>query len=90
LTNTISPDSEDPLCPHVERSLPLTASKPRKQAPDASSFVADANGRADYNAQVDGDLFSPLQLIFEVVYHFDGRTYNTLPNRGEFLTQGSN
>src|SRR5258708_931800 len=87
---TTSPDSENRLCPHVERGLPLTAFKPERQSPDASSFVADGSGKAEYRAEVDGDLLAPLQLIFEVIYHFDGHTYHPLPNHGEFLTQGGN
>jgi hypothetical protein len=87
---TIGPDSENPLCPHVERALPLTAFKPDRQSPDASSFVADGSGKAEYRGQVDGDLFASTQLIVEVIYHSDGRTYHPLPNRGESLTQGSN
>lgn len=86
---TLIPDSENPLCPGVERGLPLTAFKPEKQTPDASSFIADASGKAEYRGEVNGNLFSATQLIFEVIYHFDGRTYHPLPNRGEFLTQGS-
>jgi hypothetical protein len=85
----LNPDSENALCPNVERSLPLTAFHPDRQSPDASSFVADANGEAVYRGQVDGDLLNPMQLIFSIIYHFDGRTYGSLPNRGEFLTQGA-
>src|SRR5215510_10040094 len=87
---TLSPDSDNSLCPGVERGIPLTAFKPDSQLPDASSFVADANGQAQYRGVVDGDLFGATQLIFEVIYHLDGQTYNSLPNRGEFLTQGAN
>lgn len=87
---TLTPDSENLLCPGVERGLPLMAFKPDGQLPDASSFVADANGQAQYRGLVDGDLFGAVQLIFEVIYHSDGQTYQSLPNRGEFLTQGAN
>jgi hypothetical protein len=72
----------------VERTLPLTASHPERQLPDASSFVADANGTAEYHGQVDGDLLQALQVFYTVIYHFDGMTYHPLPNRGEYLTQG--
>jgi len=85
---TLTPDSENPLCPHVERGPAADGVQAPQASTRCSSFVADASGRADYNTQVDGDCSAHLQLIFEVVYHFDGRTYNTLPNRGEFLTQG--
>jgi hypothetical protein len=85
---TFSPDSENPLCPGVERTLPLTAFHPDSQLPDASSFVADANGTAEYHGQVEGDLLQALQVFYMVIYHFDGMTYHPLPNRGEYLTQG--
>jgi hypothetical protein len=84
----LDPDSENPLCPGVERALPLQSVSP-KQSPDAASFVAGQDGTASFHARVPGDLFAPLQLLFEVVYHSDGRTYGSLPNRGEFLTQGA-
>jgi hypothetical protein len=87
---TLTPDSENPLCPGVERTLPLTSVNPNRQQPDASSFVADTSGQATYRGQVDGDLFSALQVFYTVIYHFDGQTYDPLPNRGEFLTQGDN
>ena len=83
----LDPDSENPLCPGVERALPLLSINP-KQAPDASSFVAGADGTATFHARVAGDLLAPLQLIFEVIYHNDGHTYGALPNVGESLTQG--
>jgi len=85
---TILPDSENPLCPGVERGLPLTAFKPDRQSPDASSFVVDGNGQAQFRGLVEGDLLSATQLILEVIYHWDGQTYGTLPNHGEFNTQG--
>ncbi len=85
---TFSPDSENPLCPGVERMLPLTAFHPERQWPDASSFVADGNGTAQYHGQVDGDLLQASQVFYAVIYHLDGMTYHPLPNRGEFLTQG--
>lgn len=79
---TIGPDSEHPLCPGVERSLPLDAFK----APGTNSFVADAAGGATFHGRVDGDLLAATQLFFSVVYHADGQTYHPFPNRGEFLT----
>jgi hypothetical protein len=87
---TLTPDSENPLCPGVERTLPLTAFHADRQSPDASSFVADANGTASYRGQVNGDLLTALQVFYTVIYHSDGQTYDLLPNRGEMLTQGSN
>jgi hypothetical protein len=85
---TLTPDSENPLCPGVERTLPLTASRPERQFPDASSFIADASGRASYRGQVNGNPLTALQVFYTVIYHSDGQVYDPLPNRGEFLTQG--
>lgn len=85
---TFQPDSENPLCPGVERTLALTASHPERQLPDPSSFVADDNGEAGYRGRVNGVLLDATQVFFSVIYHFDGMTYHPLPNRGEFLTQG--
>jgi hypothetical protein len=85
---TLAPDSENPLCPGVERTLALTSTD-RRQSPDASSFVADARGGAEFTAEVDAHLFDALQVFYTVIYHFDGRTYGPLPNRGEYLTQGT-
>jgi len=86
---TFEPDSDNPLCAGVERTLPLTAFHPDRQLPDPSSFVADANGDAEYRAQVEGCLLDATTLVYSVIYHFDGQTYHPLPNRGEFVTQGS-
>jgi hypothetical protein len=85
---TLSPDTENPLCPGVERTLPLL-SIDQLQAPDRSSFVADRMGRADFRGVISGRPLDALQFFYTVVYHFDGQTYGSLPNRGEFLTQGS-
>ncbi len=85
---TFQPDSENPLCPGVERTLALTAFQPERQAPDPSSFVADENGEGRYRGRIEGALLDAGQVFFSVVYHFDGMTYHPLPNRGEFLTQG--
>lgn len=84
---TIGPDSENPLCLNVERALPFTSAN-RHQQPDRSSFVASADGGATYSGRVDGDLLGATQVFLEVIYHFDGQTYGSLPNRGEWLTQG--
>ena len=85
---TIGPDSEQPLCPGVERRLPLDAAKPDPSAPDLNSFVADAAGGAEFHGRVAGDLLGATQLYLNVVYHADGQTYYPFPNRGEYLTQG--
>lgn len=87
---TLGPDSENPLCPGVERTLALPAVKPAANAPDASSFIASESGTADFRGAIDGHLFDATQVFFSIVYHFDGSTYGALPNRGEFFTQGSN
>jgi hypothetical protein len=87
---TLTPDSENPLCPGVERTLPLTAFRVDQPQPDASSFIAGVDGTAEYRGRIDGNVFNALQVFYTVIYHFDGQTYDPLPNRGEFLTQGSN
>jgi hypothetical protein len=84
----LDPDSENPLCPGVERALPLLSVSPN-QAPDRSSFIAGSDGSATFHARAAGNLLAPMQLILEIIYHHDGRTYGALPNRGEFLTQGA-
>lgn len=85
---TLNPDSENSLCPGVERTLPLIQDQPDASSPDSSSFIAGADGQVDYRATVDTDLFVATQVFYSVVYHFDGMTYGSLPNHGEFLTQG--
>jgi hypothetical protein len=85
---TIGPDSVNPLCVGVERSLPLPSVDPT-QAPDASSFVAGPDGRAAFAGRLEGALLASAELVgFQIVYHADGQTYGSLPNRGEYLTQG--
>lgn len=85
---TIGPDTENPLCPGVERSLALHSTSLRQQ-PDASSFVAGELGEAHFHARADGALLDATQVFLSLVYHADGQTYGELPNRGEYLTQGS-
>jgi hypothetical protein len=87
---TEGPDSENPLCPGVERSLPLTAPHPSPDQPDAASFVADDGGSAKFHGTADGALLDAQVLGYELVYHFDGQTWGSLPNHGEFNTQGPN
>ncbi len=84
---TLGPDSENPLCQNVERALPFTSTD-KRQLPDRSSFVAGADGTASYSGRVDGRLLDATQVFLEVIYHFDGQTYGSLPNRGEWSTQG--
>ena len=86
---TLNPDSENPLCPGVERTLALP-SVDRGQVPDASSFVAGSDGTAAFRGSLDGDLLTANQVYFSIVYHFDGQTWGWLPNHGEFNTQGEN
>jgi hypothetical protein len=86
---TLEPDSGNPLCPGVERSLPVI-SKDRTPTPDASSFVADGSGAADYRGTIDGNVLGAQQVYLSIIYHLDGQTWNPLPNKGEYLTQGSN
>jgi hypothetical protein len=82
---TLTPDSEQTLCPGVERTLPLDAVKPAADAPDANSFVVGSTGTAEYHGRADGDLFDALQVFFTVVYHFSGQTAYPFPNLGEKL-----
>jgi hypothetical protein len=86
---TIGPDSENPLCPGVERTLAFTSTD-RHQSPDAASFVAGADGTAAFSGRVRADLLDVDQLFFSIVYHADGQTWGALPNHGEFNTQGDN
>jgi hypothetical protein len=88
---TLDPDSAQPLCPGVERTLPLDAVKPGPDAPDPNSFVVGADGNARYHGLANADLFSANQVFFTVVYHFlgSGSTY-PFPNLGELQTQGPN
>lgn len=86
---TLLPDSENPLCPGVERTLALPSIDPA-QAPDSSSFVASSTGAAGFRGQLAGDLLtSAQQIFFSVVYHLDGKTYGPLPNAGEHTTYQS-
>jgi len=86
----IGPDSENPFCPDVERTLPLPTSDTSNFHPDASSFVADSSGAATYTGQAKGNLLAASQVYITIVYHADRRTYHPLPNAGEYQTQGSN
>jgi hypothetical protein len=85
---TLLPDSENPLCPGVERTLPLP-SVDAGQLPDASSFVAGSDGTAAFRGSLAGNLLTATQVFFSLIYHFDGQTWGSLPNHGEFNTQGA-
>jgi hypothetical protein len=85
---TLGPDSEQPLCPHVERTLPLDAFHPDPQAPDANSFVVDGSGAIEFRGRAPGALLDAYQVFFSVVYHAFGQTAYPFPNLGELRTQG--
>lgn len=87
---TIGPDSEQPLCPGVERTLPLDGAGSTAKAPAPNAFIVDATGTVDFHGRVSGDLFDATQVFVTVVYHFSGETSYPFPNRGELLTQGEN
>jgi hypothetical protein len=82
---TLGPDSEQPLCPGVERTLPLDAAGSTANAPAPNAFVAGADGTADFHGRTAGDLFAASQVYFSVVYHFFPETSYPFPNRGELL-----
>jgi hypothetical protein len=85
---TIGPDSEQPLCPGVERTLPLDALGSTAKAPAPNAFVVDATGTSDLHGRVDGDLLDATQVFVTVVYHLFGQTSYPFPNLGEYLTHG--
>ena len=86
---TLEPDSEQPLCPNVERTLPLDAVKPDASAPDPNSFIVGPDGHATFHGGVDQNLFAATQVFFSVVYHsFGGASTYPFPNIGEQQTQG--
>ena len=86
---TIGPDSEQPLCPGVERTLPLDALGSTAKAPAPNAFVVDGTGTVDFHGRVDGDLLDASQVFVTVVYHLFGRTSYPFPNVGEYLTHGA-
>ena len=85
---TLGPDSEQPLCPGVERTLPLDGAGSTAKAPAPNAFVVDATGTVDFHGRVSGDLLAATQVFVTVVYHFSGQTSYPFPNLGEYLTQG--
>jgi hypothetical protein len=80
---TFSPDSNNAFCPNVEPSVALTARHPNTQNPDASSFVAESSGAANFHARVAGALMDAQQVLISVIYHFDGHTYGPVANAAE-------
>jgi hypothetical protein len=87
---TLGPDSEQPLCPGVERTLPLDGVGSTAKAPAPNAFVAGGDGTAEFHGRTAGDLFDATQVFFSVVHHFYPETSYPFPNRGELLTQGEN
>jgi hypothetical protein len=85
---TIGPDSEQPLCPGVERTLPLDGAGQTTEAPAPNAFVVGATGAVDFHGRVGGDLLDATQVFVTVVYHLFGETSYPFPNLGEQLTQG--
>lgn len=49
---TLGPDSEQPLCPGVERTLPLDAFHDDPQSRDPNSFVAASDGTAEFHGRI--------------------------------------
>ena len=87
LLGTLGPDSEQPSCPGVERTLPLDAPDGGRARPAPNAFRADAEGRATYVGEVDQDLFAAAQVYFSVVWDFSGETSYPFPNRLELITR---
>jgi hypothetical protein len=80
--STIGPQSVNPVCA-TEPLVALTARRPARQQPDASSFVTDGSGAASFHARVPGTLLDAQSFIIFVIYHFDGKVYGSLPNAGD-------
>lgn len=90
LWGTLGPDSEQPLCPGVERTLPLDRVGGGGGF-DPNSFRAGPDGSATYHGRTAGDLFAAQQVFVSVVYHlYEDRSPYPFPNLGELLTQGEN
>ena len=86
---TLQPDSENPKCPGVERTLPVR-SLDSAQSPDFASFVAKPDGTAAFRGRIPGHPLTKAQQVYvQLVFHNNGKTYGDLPNAGEFLTQPS-
>lgn len=83
---TFNPNSVNPICGNVgdhEQLVALTARHPRREKPDADSFVANKSGGESFYARVPGDLMAAQQVQVIVIYHFDGKTYGPVPNQAE-------
>jgi hypothetical protein len=80
---TFAPNTVNPVCPTIDPTIALTARHPKRQQPDASSFIAGSSGRATFDARVAGDLLNAQEVNVFVVYHFNGQVYGAVPNSGE-------
>jgi hypothetical protein len=83
---TFTPNSANPVCGttgDLDPLVALTARHPERQHPDADSFVSDTSGQAKFHARVTGNLLAAQDLLIDVIYHFDGKTYGPVPNAGE-------
>lgn len=87
---TFGPDSEQPLCPGVERTLPLDRVG-ADGGQDPNSFRAGADGSATYHGRTEGDLFQAMQVFLSVVYRlYEEPSSYPFPNLAELFTQGEN
>ncbi|HEX6597550.1 MAG TPA: hypothetical protein VF045_11475 [Acidimicrobiales bacterium] len=87
---TLGPDSEQPLCPGVERTLPLDRVGGGGGL-DPNSFRAGTDGAATYRGRTAGDLFEAQQVFISIVYRlYEDPSSYPFPNLGELLTQGDN
>lgn len=88
---TLGPDSEQPLCPGVERTLPLDRVGGGGSGLAPNSFRAGPDGSATFHGRTAGDLFQAQQVFLSIVYHlYEDRSPYPFPNLGELLTQGEN
>jgi hypothetical protein len=78
---TFGPDSTNALCPNIEPAVALTAAFPQFQTPDADSFTATNSGKGLFFASVPEDLLAAQQLQIQVIYHFNGQTYEPVTNQ---------
>jgi hypothetical protein len=80
-------DSRHPLCPAAERSSRW------RRAPETKPPIPRRSSRTPPGGPFfgQGERAPPrrAQVLYSVVYDFDGLTYHLLPNRGEHVTQGN-
>jgi hypothetical protein len=85
---TLGPDSEHPLCPGVERTLPLDRVGGGSGL-DPNSFRAGPDGAAAYHGRAPGDLLAAQQVFLSVVYRFyEEPSPYPLANLGQYASQG--